>query len=105
MVVEATLPYGHLDDDWPGRGGREFGKLSRGRSPRRPTRSVGLSEAQLLELLQDTFAQYTAIAGAATVQPEASLAFRSWRAYLEWACDPTLNVKELLAGEGLQLQS
>ena len=57
------------------------------------------------EQLQDTFAQYTAIAGAATVQPEASVAFRSWRAYLAWACDPTLNVKELLVGEGLQLQS
>ena len=57
------------------------------------------------EQLQDTFAQYTAIAGAAIVQPEASVAFRSWRAYLAWACDPTLNVKELLAGEGLQLQS
>jgi hypothetical protein len=50
------------------------------------------------EQLQDTFAQYTAIAGAATVQPEASVAFRSWRAYLAWACDPTLNVKEFLAG-------
>jgi hypothetical protein len=78
MVVEATLPYGHLDDDWPGRGGREVGKLSRAlakaANPKR-----GLSEAQLLELLQDTFAQYTAIAGAATVQPEASVAFRSWR--------------------------
>jgi hypothetical protein len=104
MAVEATLPYGHLDDDWPGRGGREVGKLSRAlakaANPKR-----GLSEAQLLELFQDTFAQYTAIAGAATVQPEASVAFRSWRTYLAWACDPTLNVKELLAGEGLQLQS
>jgi hypothetical protein len=57
------------------------------------------------ELLQDTFAQYTAIAGAATVQPEASVAFRSWRAYLAWACDPTLNIKELLTKEGLQVQS
>jgi hypothetical protein len=76
------------------------GALAKAANPKR-----GLSEAQLLELLQDTFAQYTAIAGAATVQPEASLAFRSWRAYLAWACDPTLNVKELLAGEGLQLQS
>jgi hypothetical protein len=65
----------------------------------------GLSEAQLQELLQDTFAQYTAIAGAATVQPEASVAFRSWRAYLALACDPTLNIKELLAKEGLQVQS
>lgn len=104
MVVEATLPYGHLDDDWPGRGGREVGKLSRAlakaANPKR-----GLSEAQLLELLQDTFAQYTAIAGAATVQPDASVAFRSWRTYLAWACDPTLNIKELLAKEGLQVQS
>lgn len=97
MVVEATLPYGHLDDDWPGRGGRKVGKpsraLAKSANPKR-----GLSEAQLLELLQDTFAQYTAIAGAATVQPEASVAFRSWRAYLAWACDPTLNIKEFLAG-------
>jgi hypothetical protein len=62
MVVEATLPYGHLDDDWPGRGGRKVGKPSRALAkPANPKR--GLSEAQLLELLQDTFAQYTAIAG------------------------------------------
>jgi hypothetical protein len=104
MVVEASLPYGHLDDDWPGRGGRKVVKLSRAlakaANPKR-----GLSEAQLLELLQDTFAQYTAIAGAATMQPEASVAFRSWRAYLAWACDPTLSVKELLAREELQAQS
>jgi hypothetical protein len=39
MLVEAALPYGHLDDAWPGRGGREVGNLS-GRSPRRLTRSV-----------------------------------------------------------------
>ena len=58
MVVEATLPYGHLDDDWPGRGGREVGKLSRALAKAaNPTR--GLSEAPLLELLQDTFAPST----------------------------------------------
>ena len=39
MVVEATLPYGHLDDDWPGRGGREVGKLSRALA-KAATRSV-----------------------------------------------------------------
>jgi hypothetical protein len=40
------------------------------------------------EQLQDTFAQYTAIAGTATVQPEASVAFRSWRA--SWRGHATL---------------
>ena len=78
---------------------------SRPRCPTGTSMTTGPGEAQLLELFQDTFAQYTAIVGAATVQPEASVAFRSWRTYLAWACDPTLNVKELLAGEGLQLQS
>lgn len=39
MVVEATLPYGHLDDDWPAEAAARAGSCP-GRSPRRPTRSV-----------------------------------------------------------------
>jgi hypothetical protein len=99
MIVEAMFPYGHLGQDWPGRERRRVDKLARtiakNVNPKR-----GLSEAELLSQLQDTFGHYMAVAGASSGRT--SIASRAWRAYFTWALDPSLKIADLLAGEGLE---
>jgi hypothetical protein len=102
MVVEASMPYGHLDDNWPGHFRRKVKKLSR-EVAKSANPKCGWSEQELLKLLQDTFGEYMAIAAAMAGQ--ASIPFRSWRAYSRWSFNPQLNIKDLLEREGLRSES